>query len=102
LLALPDEPLPEDGAITTELFMPGLAATFGPKTQPSDDELRAQWEFVARAGGNRILPRLIRYVEERRVHETRWTGGIERHPSPLTIAWGDADPIAVYAMAERL
>ncbi|MFN2614547.1 MAG: alpha/beta fold hydrolase [Actinomycetota bacterium] len=102
LLALPDEPLPADRAITQELFIPGLAATFAEATKPTEGEMRAQWELLARAGGNRVLPRLIRYIEERRVHEDRWTGAIERHPSPLTIVWGDQDPIAVYAMAERL
>jgi pimeloyl-ACP methyl ester carboxylesterase len=45
---------------------------------------------------------MIRYVEERRQHEGRWTGAIERHPGQLTIVWGDADPIAVWPMAECL
>lgn len=102
MLALPDEALPEEHAPGPDLVKPSLAATFAAATQPDDEELDAQWRLVARSGGNRILPRLIRYVEERRVHELRWTGAIERHPAPLTIVWGDADPIAVFAMAERL
>ena len=44
----------------------------------------------------------IRYVEERHEHQGRWTGAIERHPSPLTIVWGDLDPIAIWPMAERV
>jgi len=100
LLALPDEVLPEDQALTLELFGPSLSATFA--VPPSEEELSAQWQLLARAGGNRLLPKLIRYVEERRVHESRWTGGIENHPSPLSIVWGDADPIAVPAMGRRL
>jgi pimeloyl-ACP methyl ester carboxylesterase len=100
MLALPDEALPAANAPGAEIVKPALAATFA--SPPDDDELEAQWRLIARADGNRILPRLIRYVEERRVHERRWTGGIENHPSPATIVWGDADPIAVFAMAERL
>jgi pimeloyl-ACP methyl ester carboxylesterase len=100
LLALPDEPLPEDQAPNYELFANSLSATFA--APPSEEELRAQWELVAREGGNRLLPRLIRYISERKVHEPRWTGAIERHPSPLKIVWGNADPIARFAMAERL
>lgn len=100
LLALPDEPLPEDQALTFELFANSLSATFA--SPPSEEELRAQWELLARNGGNRLLPRLIRYIEERKVHEARWTGAIERHPSPLKIVWGNADPIARFAMAQRL
>jgi pimeloyl-ACP methyl ester carboxylesterase len=98
LLALPDEALAE--GLPFEAFGPSLASTFA--EAPSDEELRAQFALVERNGGNRLLPRLIRYVEERRVHESRWTGGIENHPSPLAIVWGARDPIAVPAMAVRL
>jgi pimeloyl-ACP methyl ester carboxylesterase len=102
LLAMPDEPLAPESAPNEELFRASLAATFAPSTQPAPEELAAQWRLLEREGGNRILPRLIRYVEERRAHEPRWTGAIERHPAPVTIVWGDADPIAVFAMAQRL
>jgi pimeloyl-ACP methyl ester carboxylesterase len=102
LLALPDEPLPEDGAPNEELFTTSLAAIFGPSTPASRDHLRAEWTMMERDGGNRLLARLVRYYNERLVHEGRWTGAIEKHPSPLGIAWGAHDPIAVYPMAERL
>ena len=55
-----------------------------------------------REDGHLLLPRLIRYLEERRQNESRWTGAIETHPSPVTIVWGDLDPIAVWEMTERL
>lgn len=102
MLSLPDEMLPEEMAPNKDLFRASLSSTFSPAHPPGDEELDAQWELVARAGGNRLLPRLTRYIEERRVHEDRWTGAIETHPSPLTIVWGALDPIAVYPMAERL
>jgi pimeloyl-ACP methyl ester carboxylesterase len=59
-------------------------------------------ELIVRGGGNRLLPRTIRYIEDRRRHEDRFTGAIERHPAPLTVVWGDLDPIAVYAMTDQL
>lgn len=102
LLQLPDEVIAEEAAPTRELVRESLAATCAPEMRPSDEELDAWWETISRDDGHRLLARTIRYIEERRVHEARWTGAIERHPSPLTIAWGDRDPIAVYAMAERL
>ena len=67
-----------------------------------DEDVQVGAELILRDGGDRLLPRTIRYVEERREHERRWTGAIERHPSPLTIVWGDLDPIAVWPMAERV
>jgi pimeloyl-ACP methyl ester carboxylesterase len=48
-----------------------------------------------------MLPRTIRYIEDRRAEERRFTGAIEEHPSPVGVVWGDRDPVAVHAMAER-
>ena len=48
------------------------------------------------------MARTIRYIEDRRAREARYTGAIERHPSPLHVVWGRDDPVAVYAMTERL
>jgi pimeloyl-ACP methyl ester carboxylesterase len=79
-----------------------LAATFSPDSTPDPGELEAQWALIARDGGQRLLPRTIRYIEDRRVDESRFTGAIERHPSPLAVVWGDHDPIAVVAMVDRL
>ncbi len=83
-------------------FTAALAATFSPQTVVDQGELDAAWQQVARDGGNRLLPRTIRYIEERRRNQDRYTGGIERHPSPLTVVWGRDDPIAVVEMVDRL
>ena len=72
------------------------------KTEQVEEQAERLRELCVRDGGNRLMPRLIRYIEERHRHEPRWTGAIESHPAPLTIVWGDADPIAVWPMAERL
>ena len=102
LLSLPDErawpPLGEPA----EVLRASLAATCAPETVPSDAELDAHVELILREGGEALLPRLIRYIEDRRAREARYTGAIEDHPSALTIVWGDQDPIAVVAMAHRL
>jgi pimeloyl-ACP methyl ester carboxylesterase len=102
LLALPDEALPEGSGLNVDGTAAGLRATFAPDLPVVDDELHAMAELVIRAGGGRILPRIIRYIEERRVHERRWTGAIETHPAPLHVIWGDLDPVAVWPMAERV
>jgi pimeloyl-ACP methyl ester carboxylesterase len=106
LAALPDEALPDDTAPDVDALDAALTATLAPpeseSSQPDPVHVRAAAELVARNGGNRLLPRLIRYIEERREHEDRWTGAIELHPAPLTIVWGDADPIAVWPMTDEL
>jgi pimeloyl-ACP methyl ester carboxylesterase len=80
----------------------GLRATFSPSSSVPEAELVAQWELIAREDGHRLLPRLIRYIDERRRDESRYTGAIERHPSPLHVVWGVDDPIAVVEMTDRL
>jgi pimeloyl-ACP methyl ester carboxylesterase len=102
LLALPDETLPEGAGLNVDAMAAGLRVTFAPELPVDDDELHAMAELVIRDGGGRILPRIIRYIEERRVHERRWTGAIETHPAPLHVIWGDLDPVAVWPMVERL
>jgi pimeloyl-ACP methyl ester carboxylesterase len=102
LLDLPDRRLPEETPLDRDRVMAGVTATFSPATAVDPDELEAQWAMIAHRDGQQLLPRLIRYIEERRRSESRFTGAIERHPCPLTVVWGVDDPIAVPAMVERL
>jgi pimeloyl-ACP methyl ester carboxylesterase len=99
LLSLDDAPT---DFVVAEGFKAGLAGTFSPKSAVADDELDAQWLLAERNGGNRLLSRTIRYIEDRRAEERRFTGAIETHPSPLAVVWGADDPIAVVAMTDKL
>ncbi len=102
LEALPDRRLPRWLAPPKIVAKRGLGRTFGPDTPMSRDELDAQWALFRHRDGHRLVPRLIRYLDERRENQERWTGAIEQHPSRLTVVWGDEDPIAVPAIADRL
>jgi pimeloyl-ACP methyl ester carboxylesterase len=102
LLSLPDARLDPELAPDVPAVAAALAATFSPHATVSDAELRAHAELVCHGGGNLVLARLIRYIEERRRAQGRFTGAIETHSSPVGIVWGLDDPIAVAAMAERL
>lgn len=99
LSALADEPMDH---ITEEGYRAGIAGTFGEAHPASEEELDAQWLLGSRQDGHRLLARTIRYLEDRRLEEERYTGAIETHPSPLTIVWGALDPIAVLPMTDRL
>jgi pimeloyl-ACP methyl ester carboxylesterase len=102
LLGLPDERNDVVGGDEGVAYRAGLAATFAPGRQPDAEELDAQWALMRREGGPSLLPRTIRYIEDRRDREARFTGAIERHPSPLGVVWGRLDPVAVHAMTDRL
>lgn len=99
LLSLDDAPT---DLVVAEGFKAGLAGTFSANSNVGADELDAQWLFAERNGGNRMLARTIRYIEDRRAEERRFTGAIETHPSPLAVVWGADDPIAIVAMTDEL
>lgn len=99
LLALPDRTLPFD--LPSAMYTRGLARIYG-ESPPPPGELDALWDLFRQQQGNRKVTRLIRYIEERRRNEERWTGAIETHRSPLSVVWGDQDPVAVPAMVQRL
>ncbi len=101
LLSLPDEPNDAIGADGGAAFARGVTATFAPGSPVDDVEIRELARLAARDGGLGLLPRTIRYIEDRRVDERRFTGAIETHPSPVGVVWGELDPVAVVAMAHR-
>lgn len=100
LLELPDEPLPD--SLDLEVFRPALKETFGADTQPTDEALDVMLAAIAYNDGDRILPRLIRYISERRANQPRWTDALNDYVGPMTSVWGRLDPIAVVAMTDRL
>jgi pimeloyl-ACP methyl ester carboxylesterase len=102
LLGLPDERLADLSSLDASAVVAGVVATFSPGAAVDEEETAAQGEMIAHLDGQLLLPRLIRYIEERRRHQARFTGAIEHHPSPLTVVWGRDDPIAVEAMTDRL
>ena len=99
LSSLPDEAMDH---IVAEGYRAGVAGTFAEGHPASETELDAQWLLASRQDGHRLLARTIRYLEDRRVEEERFTGAIERHPAPLHVVWGDLDPVAVFPMTDRL
>jgi pimeloyl-ACP methyl ester carboxylesterase len=104
LLSLDDARLDDASAalVNEEGFSAGVAGTFSANSAVDATELAAQWQFVSRHDGHRLLPRTIRYIEDRRKEERRYTGAIETHPSPLGVVWGADDPIAVVGMTDVL
>jgi pimeloyl-ACP methyl ester carboxylesterase len=107
LLGLPDEvlagPIPIDAASVAQSLRDTFSAAtpLVPEGWP-EDPVPAAAAQVVHDDGHRVLPRLIRYIEERRANERRFTGAIETDPSPLHIVWGLDDPIAVASMVDTL
>jgi pimeloyl-ACP methyl ester carboxylesterase len=107
LLSLPDALLPENLAIDASGLTRSLRDTFSSATPEvpegwPEDPVPPAAALIVHDGGHRVLPRLIRYIEERRANERRFTGAIESDPSPLHVVWGLDDPIAVPSMVDTL
>jgi pimeloyl-ACP methyl ester carboxylesterase len=97
-LALPNRRLPFD--MPRWVLHRSLLESFA--TPPPDGEVPAMVEQIRIGGGARMIPVLIRYIEERRVHQSRWTAGLVDFSGPLTAVWGELDTIAVPGMVHRL
>jgi pimeloyl-ACP methyl ester carboxylesterase len=100
LLSLPDERL--ETGFGADGIGAGLAETFSAERPPADEDFTAVVWLAQRAGGDFLLPRLIRYIEERRANQDRFTAALVDHPAPLTLLWGELDPIAVLEMTARM
>ena len=98
---LPEELTPGPDSLERSL-LDTMAQPGSPASHPDPADVRAAAEGVCHDNGAGLLPRLIRYLDDRRDNESRFTGAIVSHPSPLGVVWGDADPIALIAMARRL
>ena len=69
---------------------------------PLDDtELREHWRLLVRADGRRVLPKIIQYIRERRVHRERWLAALQESDVPLCLVNGVEDPISGVSIVRR-
>jgi pimeloyl-ACP methyl ester carboxylesterase len=86
---------------TRRRFDASFTSIFGPDTPPSRAFLDDAWFLLTRDGGRAMLPRLIRYMVERREKRERWVGALTRGAVPVRLIVGALDPISGRHMAER-
>lgn len=83
------------------MFARSLTPVFGPKTQPSSTFLRDTYASLQFNGGKLILPRLLKYMAERRANRDRWVGALVNSRCKIGLINGPADPISGIHAAER-
>jgi len=86
---------------TKEKISATMRAIFGAASQPGDDLLQGYWQLMTHHDGLRALPKLIRYMQERRDHRERWVGALRAATIPLKVIDGMADPISGAHMVAR-
>ena len=71
-------------------------------TRPLDDtDIDAMWTLLVHNDGLRLLPKLIGYMAERRLHRERWVGALQRAAIPVRLVNGIDDPISGAHMVAR-
>jgi pimeloyl-ACP methyl ester carboxylesterase len=75
----------------------GLFAQFPPQQEIDDF-----WALVNHNDGAAIYHRLIQYLNERKIHELTWLDALQQHHTPLTVIWGQRDPVSVPKIAEAI
>ena len=82
-------------------FSKNLSKVFGKNTQPDTQMLRAFWHLFNRNHGAQIMPKLIKYIPERRLHRQRWVTAIQQSEIPLKLIDGMVDPVSGAHMVAR-
>ncbi len=68
----------------------------------AQDDLHELWLDISTGDGQRIQHDLLRYIDDRRQHASRWTSAMETYPGPSQFIWGPEDPISGAHVLERI
>ncbi len=99
LLAMPDEPLADD--LPREQFVEGMRDTFG--IAASEKILNTMTDQIMAKHGSRLMPRVIRYLPERKENLQHWQDALCTFSSaPFSVYWGLKDPVSVTAMPDKM
>ena len=98
---------PEQGAafaagMTEELFVGGIAGTWGERVPFDTDAVAAIWASMDDGGGGQLMHELLHYIADRREHADRWSAALESADLPMTFVWGDLDPVSGAHMIARV
>ena len=78
-----------------------LCRIFGPETPPDDELVEGFWFLLQAGDGRAVMPKLIRYMVERREHRTRWVTALQASCLPLKLIDGALDPVSGRHMVDR-
>lgn len=67
----------------------------------NNETLEEHWQLLSRADGRLVLPKIIQYIRERRIHRTRWVSALQNANIPLCLINGIEDPISGASIVKR-
>jgi pimeloyl-ACP methyl ester carboxylesterase len=74
---------------------------FGPQTPPKENEIESLWTLLNHHQGKRVLPSILKYIDERQLQGERWIAGMQKALIPICFINGVHDPISGAHMADR-
>ncbi|WJG08294.1 alpha/beta hydrolase [Aliiglaciecola sp. LCG003] len=74
---------------------------FGKQTPLKAAEIDVLWQLLTHNNGIRILPAMLKYIDERKVNRDRWVEAMQLSKVPLHFINGVQDPISGQHMVER-
>lgn len=74
---------------------------FATDTPPKPQDIEVLWKLIQYKQGRKVLPAVLRYIDERRVHRQRWVEAMQQTKCPLYFINGIHDPISGQHMLDR-
>jgi pimeloyl-ACP methyl ester carboxylesterase len=79
--------------MTKEKLARSLNAILG-EAKLNDVEIDGFWTLLTHNDGRKVVPKLIRYIPQRRDNRDRWVGALENSNIPLRLINGADDPVS--------
>jgi pimeloyl-ACP methyl ester carboxylesterase len=83
-----------------DVVMKDLNDSFGKMHPASKKTLSNMADQILFNNGDRVFNRQIRYMKQREKYLQRWQAGIINFNGPVSMFWGELDPISVVKMAD--
>ncbi len=82
-----------------DVVMKDLNDSFGKAHPASEETLSIMADQILYNEGDRVFNRQIRYMIQRKKFLQRWQAGIINFDGPVSMFWGELDPVSVVKMA---
>lgn len=87
--------------MTEKKFKNNLTKVFSKAHPPTDEFIRETWKLITENDGRSMIPKLIRYITERRIHRERWVEPLVNVVVPIRLINGVEDTISGKHVADR-
>ena len=84
------------------IFNQSFRKLWADKSKINYQEFDVLWQMLNYNEGRKTLPKVTKYLEERKKFWHRWIGALEQTDRHIHLIWADKDPVAIVEMAHVL